>query len=57
MAHDMIALIQKPGPHEQNILSKEKIKLPEIEAHQMLVKVSHAAQNPTDSNYTILTIH
>ncbi|KAF2634797.1 NAD(P)-binding protein [Massarina eburnea CBS 473.64] len=43
----MAALVQRQDSGRP-ALFKEKISLPQIEPHQSLVKISHAAQNPTD---------
>lgn len=47
MSSTTVALVQRNEGNLQT-LSKEEIPKPDVEAHQMLVKVSHVAQNPTD---------
>lgn len=43
------ALVTRDGK-----LSKEQVPLPEPGDHQLLIKVSHVAQNPTDGELTAI---
>jgi hypothetical protein len=47
MPDEMQAMVQTGG--DAPTLTKQQIPKPRPAAHQMLVKISHVAQNPTDS--------
>lgn len=44
----MTALVNRGSAEQSPRLSKEEIDLPVPVGHQILVKISHVAQNPTD---------
>ncbi|KAF2008442.1 GroES-like protein [Aaosphaeria arxii CBS 175.79] len=49
MADRMRAVVQRNSTNGgKPTLSNESIPLPKLESHQLLVKISHVAQNPTD---------
>lgn len=48
MAATAKALVQRNTSDGKQTLSLEALPKPKPEANQMLVKVSHVAQNPTD---------
>lgn len=48
MADSILALVQRNTKDGKPALAKERIQKPRPEAKQLLVKISHAAQNPTD---------
>jgi NADPH:quinone reductase-like Zn-dependent oxidoreductase len=50
MADNVTALVQR-NVNGKPTFAKEQISKPRPEAHQLLVKISHVAQNPTDSMY------
>lgn len=52
MPDSMLALVERNGKDGKPVLSKEKINKPQPQAHQIVVKISHAAQNPTDGETT-----
>lgn len=49
-ASNTAMVIRAPAGQAQT-LSKESIPIPSLQANQVLVKISHVAQNPTDSEY------
>lgn len=44
----MLALVQRNSADGKPTLSKDTIDKPQLRGNQLLVKISHAAQNPTD---------
>jgi NADPH:quinone reductase-like Zn-dependent oxidoreductase len=47
MSNTVTALVQR-NSHGKPAFAKEQVPKPQPEAHQLLVKISHVAQNPTD---------
>lgn len=47
----MIAMVTRCSSENAAYLSKESISIPSPESNQVLVKVSHVAQNPTDGKF------
>lgn len=47
----MIAMVTRCSSENAAHLSKESIPIPSPVSNQVLVKVSHVAQNPTDGKY------
>ena len=50
MANNATALVQR-NINGNPAFTKEQVPKPVPEAHQLLVKISHVAQNPTDGRY------
>ena len=48
MSATSIAMVIRAPAGQPPTLSKESIPIPSLQANQVLVKISHVAQNPTD---------